>query len=342
MYLPVILLRELGWPAVIAFAVPNVVGCAAFGYVLRDPARRAALLERHRAATRWFSIVAVAYNAYFAAFLVSTLAPSPPAHGLAITAGLAVIAGGFVLSYLPTAMWPVLAVAVYAVSMATLVRLGVSDLATLPLQGARNGLEGARSGLDLLWLAPVMVFGFLLCPYLDLTFHRAAAESPSRHAFAIFAATFALMIVLTCVYAGRMALAIVPMTHIGTQLLFTTGAHLRESRHGGARTTALAAAVAGGGVLLVLAISPGDATAGEQIYLRFLAFYGLIFPAYVVLFVGPGRVLDLSRRNLIAYAAAMLAGLPLFELAFFHGHMWLLIIPVAGILTWRGSLSRRP
>ena len=334
MFLPVILLRELGWPAVIAFAVPNVVGCAAFGYLLRDPARRAALLERHRAAARWFSIVAVAYNAYFAAFLVSTLAPSPPAHGLAIAAGFAVIAGGFVLSRLPAAMWPVLAVAVYAVSIATLARLGVSDLATLPLQGA-------GSGLDLLWLAPVMVFGFLLCPYLDLTFHRAAAESPSRHTFAIFAATFALMLVLTCVYAGRMALAIVPMTHIGTQLLFTTGAHLRETRLGGARTTTLAAAVAGGGVLLVLAIGPGDATTGEQTYLRFLAFYSLIFPAYVLLFVGPGRVLDLSRRNLVAYAAAMLAGLPLFELAFFHGLMWLLIIPVAGILTWRGSLSLR-
>ena len=41
MYLPVILLRELGWPAVIAFAAPNLVGCAAFGYLLRDPAGRA-------------------------------------------------------------------------------------------------------------------------------------------------------------------------------------------------------------------------------------------------------------------------------------------------------------
>ena len=26
---------------------------------------------------------------------------------------------------------------------------------------------------DLLWLAPVIVFGFLLCPYLDLSFHHA-------------------------------------------------------------------------------------------------------------------------------------------------------------------------
>ena len=35
MYLPVILLRRFGWLGFLAFAVPNVLGCAAFGYVLR-------------------------------------------------------------------------------------------------------------------------------------------------------------------------------------------------------------------------------------------------------------------------------------------------------------------
>ena len=76
MYLPVILLRELGWPGLLVFAVPNVLGAAAFGYVLGGRLRSDALLARHEPAARWFSIIAIAYHAYFAAFLTTILAPA--------------------------------------------------------------------------------------------------------------------------------------------------------------------------------------------------------------------------------------------------------------------------
>ena len=34
---------------------------------------------------------------------------------------------------------------------------------------------------DLIWLTPVCLLGFLLCPYLDLTFHHVRQETtPSR------------------------------------------------------------------------------------------------------------------------------------------------------------------
>lgn len=332
MFLPVVLLREFGWPGVIAFAVPNVLGCAAFGYVLRSRSRREAWLNRHEAATRWFSIVAVAYNAFFVVVLVTTLAPAPPASGVGLAAGGAALALAVVLSFLPAAAWLVLAAVVYAASLATLAALGLGDLDAVPWRGDRNGL-------DLVWLAPVMVMGFLLCPYLDLTFHRALSASPSRHAFAVFAATFAVMLVLTCVYRNRIAIAIVPMAHLAAQAVFTMGAHVREVRRRHPPAAAVAIVVVVGGMLLGAAAS--TATAGEQGYLRFLAFYGLVFPAYVLLFLGPGPILDLRRGALVAYAVVMLACLPCFELAFFHDRMWLLIVPVAGLLGWKAGIVMR-
>ena len=58
----------------------------------------------------------------------------------------------------------------------------------------------------LIGLAPCLIFGFLLCPYLDLTFLRARTSldrSPSRLAFGFgFGGVFLFMMVLTYLYAG--------------------------------------------------------------------------------------------------------------------------------------------
>ncbi|MHC4210893.1 MAG: hypothetical protein ACYSWT_14390 [Planctomycetota bacterium] len=331
MYLPVILLRDLGWPGFLAFAIPNVLGAAAFGYVLRSGARSEALVARQGPALRWFSITTVAYHAYFAAFLVTILSPASSGPWPGLIAGAAVVAGGLLLSFVPARAFPIFAAVVYAASLTTFARLGVAELFTM-------SAEGTRPADQLLWLAPVMVFGFLLCPYLDLTFHRALRASPSRHAFAVFGVTFAVMILLTCVYRDHMVLAVVPLAHIAAQSLFTTAAHLRELRclrdTPPGRGVGLALVVAAAALLLMLALGRDPGTTGEAVYVRFLAFYGLIFPAWVLLFVGPGRSLAMSRRNLLVYAAAMIAALPFYEAGFIRGHMWLVPVPLVAIVIW--------
>ena len=75
MFLPVILIRDLGGAGFLAFAIPNVVGCVAFGYVLANRVRREALLQSHRSALRWFSVAAVTYNVYFIGYLFNVLSP---------------------------------------------------------------------------------------------------------------------------------------------------------------------------------------------------------------------------------------------------------------------------
>ena len=123
------------------------------------------------------------------------------------------------------------------------------------------------------------------------------------------------------------------------QSTFTAGAHLRELRLTGARSwTILPVSLAF--VALVIALSPS--WGGEQTYLRFLAFYGLISPAYVLLFLGPGPVLESSRRNLLLFGGFVLAALPFYELGFIHDKLWLLPWPVAGLLVWKMlKLTRR-
>ena len=203
------------------------------------------------------------------------------------------VTAGLLVSALPRRAWPYAGAIAYAVSLASVFGLDLGSLETI-------GLLGARPAVELAWFVPVMVFGFGLCPYLDLTFHRALRASGSRHTFLIFGAAFFPMILLTCLYRDRLAAwALIPFAHIGVQLVFSVAAHVREHAEPGRGTAlrygvALAAGLLGAAAILVSGGRPGAAGGlpGEDTYLRFLAFFALIFPAYVLLFVGPGRALD--------------------------------------------------
>src|SRR5262249_26957894 len=68
-----------------------------------------------------------------------------------------------------------------------------------------TGVEPREIGL--VWLAPVSCFGFLACPYLDLTFLRARGalrREAARAAFSLgFGAFFLVMILFTAAYSGE-------------------------------------------------------------------------------------------------------------------------------------------
>ncbi len=326
MFLPIILLRDFGWPGFLVFAVPNVLGCAAFGYVQRNAGRRAELVGRHERAAVLFSATTIAYHMFFMAFLATLIArgtANATLIAMALPAG--VFLAGYGFSRMPRRAWPAAAALLYAGSMAVFT---IVDTASL----SATQWSGTLTTTDLVFLAPALVFGFLLCPYLDLTFHRALNASPSRHAFAIFGIAFIPILLLTVAYRDGVTQPLV-VGYITVQATFTVAAHLREIRERswpqarGSRSALLlvpAAAVA-------LVLLPCDR---ENTYLRFLGFYGLLFPAYVLIFMTGRRIATPNRSALLGWAAAMTAFLPVYEVAFVHRITWPAGIPVAALLAW--------
>ena len=73
MFLPVLLVRDYGFWSFIAFAVPNVAGAAAMGWMVRSPAQSARFCEAHRRACGVFSIVTVLFQAYFVGWMSQRL-----------------------------------------------------------------------------------------------------------------------------------------------------------------------------------------------------------------------------------------------------------------------------
>ena len=348
MYLPIIMLRQFGWWGFLVFAIPNVLGCAAFGYVLKR-ATSQQLVLKHGSAMRWFSFIVVVYHMFFIPFVAATFVlpvpdflPQQMGEYFGLLLAAVVMVGAVALSRLPTRSWPILAILVFAISLVAFVQWGTGSLDQI-------AWAGQTSLSELAWLTPVFAIGFVLCPYLDLTFHRARSESPSRHAFAIFALSFAIIIVFTCAYAFRTVLTPLVAGHILTQSMFTVAAHLREisktaPKHPRTNVTSVVLVA-----LLVAGLSysirffddaPGI---GQEMYLRLLVFFGLVFPAYVLLFIGPGKTLAVSRSNVTAFLVVIVAALPLYEFGFLHDRAWLATLALAAIVIWKliTQLARR-
>ncbi len=340
MYLPIIMLRQFGWWGFLVFAIPNVLGCAAFGYVLQR-ATSQQLVLKHGSAMRWFSFIVVVYHMFFIPFVAATFVlrvpdflPQQMGEYFGLLLAVIVMAGAVALSRLPTRVWPILAMLTFALSLAAFMQWGTGSLDEI-------SWVGQTSLLDLAWLTPVFAVGFVLCPYLDLTFHRARSESPSRHAFAIFALSFTIMIVFTCAYAFGSLLTPLVIGHILTQSMFTVAAHLREISKTAPKRPRTDITIVVLVALLIAGLSysirffddaPGI---GRDMYLRLLVFFGLVFPAYVLLFIGPGKTLAIAKANVTTFAIVIIAALPLYEFAFLHDRAWLASLALTAIVLWK-------
>jgi hypothetical protein len=349
MYLPRIMLERHGWAGFLVFMIPNVLGCAALGYVLRTPERAEAIITRHRRWAMAFSAVTIAYHAFFAVFLAVRLLPEDAAStstGAGLAAGLVLGLGavGWGLSRLGDRGWLVLSAITWSLSLLVLGVLATRESRLPEVPGVLNGVELAS-------IAPVTILGFLLCPYLDLTFLRAHRGSAGTHAFGVFGLTFALMLVLTCVlwFTDRPVLGPWALLHLGIQGAFTVGAHLRElATHARGPAVVRAGWMAGPFLVglafaLAAAAGAGPAVIGEDTYMRFLAFYGLLFPAVVLMLVAVPIALPNAPRHTLSVLVACGLLAPFME-AGFIGRVPGATLPVAAaaavfaIVRWR----RRP
>lgn len=314
LFLPVVLRRLMGWPGFVAFAVPNVVGCTLFGFLV-DRRRSRALRRDHGPAMRLFSAVTLAYQLLLAGWTGSAASGLDPWSGAAL--GIACVGSLLAtLPALPERWWPVAAAGAWLLSCAA---MGGHLLAAGPA-----AMKPPELPPDAVWgLLPVLVLGFLLCPYLDLSFHRALRRAKAAPTFLAFGALFAMLIVLTALLAdpeGPLGLAFTPaiLAALWTQLGFTAAVHAREIRLATPLRPGMGAPRTRGGIAAILVAAAAGAALGlpgiasEQTYLHMLGMYGLLFPAYVLLAIaaagGPP-----TRRTLATLAIVVAASLPFFE-----------------------------
>ncbi len=353
MFLPVLLVRDYGLWAFFVFAVPNVVGAAAMGWVLRDAEASRRTLSNHLTAAVAFSMVTIVFHVFFLFAIVAPLAGSWFILPITVLASLLV----WLIAHHVRGGWLVAACVVLAISLVVFVMLGMRGALAMPAQ------QGQLPSLSLLWLLPVTIFGFALCPYLDLTFHRARqSTSPvdGKAAFAIgFGVFFLAMIVLTLLYApllisrgggGPSAAALPPAplvvwlvaVHMAVQAAFTIVAHARYAGRrmaslGAERTTVLASvsiALLIGGLIASGRIVEYRGLSGTELAYRFfLAFYALVFPAYVWICMVPTRTSELAPRRAIAvFIVATLIAAPMFWMGFIERRMVWLLPGVAVVL----------
>src|SRR5882762_7153602 len=71
MFMPVLLVRNWGIWAWVVFAVPNVLGAAAMGFVIRSRQSSEDILINHRTAIGTFSLITIAFHLYFVYWFVA-------------------------------------------------------------------------------------------------------------------------------------------------------------------------------------------------------------------------------------------------------------------------------
>lgn len=207
MFLPALLLRDSGVMGYVVFFLPNVIGAGAMGFVLRSPQAAVAIIEEHGWMTRVFSIVTLAFHVFWFAWVASFVRDAFPIDDtwlmVAAATGVAwAISSGRIVR---GGAAPRAAAALWVIGLAVFAAVFMMPDALEPTTNAMIAQPTHPSAA--MWLMPVCVFGFMLCPYLDLTFLLARRETNGvtggRVAFGLgFWLFFPIMIGLTALYAG--------------------------------------------------------------------------------------------------------------------------------------------
>jgi hypothetical protein len=352
MFLPVLLVRDFGIWGWIVFAVPNVIGAAAMGWVLRKQKSSADLVQAHWLATSCFSAVTVSFQFFFAFWMFER------AYWLVlctIVLAATLLPFGSRLGARGFELFIASGVLVVSVVCGLVTWKGIGTVPAAPVDPPLGAIE-------LFSLAPVIVFGFLLCPYLDLTLNHArrqTSDHAARFAFGFgFGLLFLAMIAFTLVYRQHVPLGFLNVgvndaarwglaMYFVVQLAFTSGVHLRETASRSSLWHASGLLVFGAvvGTLSYWAADQGEYLAptarAEVVYRLYMGFYGLVFPAYVWLCMIPSPWRSPSRRAVLAFAVAVLIAAPFFWLGFIEGRMVWLLPGLAIVLAARVLLPRR-
>lgn len=348
MFLPVLLMGDFGWPAFLAFAIPNCIGAGAVGIIFIKRGQSQQFVRSHANAIALFSLVTIALQAYGLGMIVrdhlgiaANLSIDLPLVTITMTSAC-VFAG--VVALLPWRVLLWLAPMVFAASIALAIAALYADPVPPPLRlPAADGSFTATGYRALFLTAPALALGFLACPNLDATFHRVRCSLPepagSRAFILAFAAFFPMLILLTLGYGGSLLIhgKLHPLlvVHIALQAAFTVGLHfkcaaplgllLKPKPQGGRRISLkrVAALSVICTTMLLLGTGAADLPIGifgtrpgyeppRMLYELFMSAYALIFPAYLLCCALPWPTLRHHRRLRIgAFLTTLIVAGPL-------------------------------
>jgi hypothetical protein len=326
------------------------------GWAMRSGEQSARIVDKHRSAGLLFSLVTISYHIFFTFWFVPRL--------LWYTGTVIAIGWMFIVRWVGggrrSRMDALVAAGVWLVSAGLFAAAWFGgDLARLPP-------ELPPSPMALSAIALSSVLGFLLCPYLDLTFHRARrATSPAgaKVAFGLgFGVLFLLMILFSLAYAGTLitvswsnALAGIIGVHMVLQIGFTLAVHVRaieqESpdshpsqkrwQNGLLAAILMGVALAAGAMLVPPDIRYRHLEVGEIVYRVYLSAYGFIFPTYAWLCMVPDRHgrSGPTREKVLASIVVMLVAAPGFWMGFIEQREIFLIPAVVVIVASRWLLG---
>ncbi|MFK7758834.1 MAG: hypothetical protein AB8C13_02675 [Phycisphaerales bacterium] len=367
MFFPVLLLRDFGWAGFIAFAVPNVIGAGAMGWVLRSPESSRSFVERHPSALWWFSAVTIGFHVFWIVWISSFIRSAFPMPDEYLF-GAGAVAIAFALTsgrIIRSGKGPHLAMLLWVISAGVLIALVMLPDAKPSLEAL---VESPRTASGVEWFLPVSIFGFLLCPYLDVTFHHARQNLPTKRAsrlgFTIgFGLFFALMIVLTTRYAGLIGaamqdpasviaiytpwLAASVLVHLLCQWIYTVRVHLDRMHTlstpkllGHQMLFVVVFACAAAGFIAPNLADHSGLSAGEIAYRCLLTFYGLVFPAYILYRVLRSHCTQIPLQRWMMWLAIGVAS-PMFWMGFIERQsIWLgpgFVVVLCGAFVLKGK-----
>ncbi len=357
MFLPSLLLRDFGWPAWIVFAAPNVIGAAAMGFVFADREASERFVTTHRPACIAFSSVTVLFQLYFLVWAAAAIRPP-----IALVGGLLVLLCLLCWITRPDTKKE-LPVSGLVFVLSLMAMIGFARRLPFSVAHLSHPAFGTLAP-QLVYLLPVFLFGFLLSPYLDLTFHHAAQQTTkgvARIAFALgFGLFFFSMLVFALLYApsaiavffappdiegapfglvNRTGLCYLLFGHFALQAGFTAILHghrmnRQVQRAWGRNVLSLALAIVAALLLWALAHKHTlfGLTGPEWVYRVFMAFYGLCAPTYIWTCVIPFKTLGIHRKvDWATCALSLCLAAPCFAGAFLAGH-YPMLVPGMGIV----------
>jgi hypothetical protein len=322
MFLPVILQKDFGNGAWLFFIICNVVGATAFPFFINSCERSKIFVEAHGAACTLFSVVTIISQLFFIGWVLSYLS-------IIEISGALLLIGALFLVIRHTG-FAAASVVVWGLSLLVFLAYSISQSDTVMIQKLADQFFAFNS--QALYVLPLLAFGFLLCPYLDLTFHKVVQaahtkpEQGNKISFLIgFPLLFAMLMIFSLIYAdvvGQILLnpreLFVQHTPIIKALLFyfimqasfTSMAHWVEMKKYISHKQKLIIMCT-----VMLAMSAAFFASifmNETTYRLFMAFYGIIAPAYLWIIAFNKKRVAISIVAAGIVLSLLLSAIPLF------------------------------